>query len=52
MLALKIILSIVESIFIIILISDLAKKIATKQQIFGTTIITVIYILNIICMWS
>ena len=52
MVTLKFILSLVESVFIIILISDLAKKIVTKQQIFGTTMITLVYIMNIICMWS
>ena len=52
MLVLKMILSIIESVFIITLISDLAKKIVAKQQIFGTTVITIVYILNIICMWS
>ena len=52
MLVLKMILSIIESVFIIALISDLAKKIVAKQQIFGTTVITVVYILNIICVWS
>ena len=44
--------SLIESVFIIALISDLEKKIATKQRIFGTTVIQIVYILNIICMWS
>ena len=52
MVTLKFILSLVVSFFIIILISGIAKKIVAKQQIFGTTVITIIYILNIICMWS
>ena len=52
MLALKIITSIIESFFIIVLTAQMAVEIINKKNALGTATIVLVYILSIICMWS
>ena len=52
MLALKIITSIIESFFIIVLTAQMAVEIINKKNALGTATIVLVYILSIVCMWS
>ena len=52
MLALKIITSIIESLFIVFMIAQMAVEIINKKNALGTATIVLVYILSIICMWS
>ena len=51
MFALKVITSIIESFFIIVLIAQMAGEILNKKNTLGTATIVPVYILSIICMW-
>ena len=52
MLALKIITSIIESFFIIVLTAQMASEILNKKNTLGTATNVLVCILSIICMWS
>ena len=51
MFALKIITSIIESIFIVFMIAQMAGEILNKKNTLGSATIVLVYILSIICMW-
>ena len=51
MFALKIITSIIESIFIVFMIAQMDAEIINKKSALGTATIVLVYILSIICMW-